>query len=58
LLGFGGADGDQPGRRDGFGGDGFLEIGLGQNRLLRVSYYSEAKAEWVRPNKGAGRDGK
>jgi hypothetical protein len=40
LLRFGCADGDQPGWRSGLGSDGFLEIGLGQNRLLKVSYYA------------------
>jgi hypothetical protein len=39
LFGFGCADGDQPGGRSGLGGGGFLEIGLGQNRLLKLSYY-------------------
>ena len=39
FLGFCGADGNQPGGRGGFGGGGFLEIGLGQNTLLKVSYY-------------------
>jgi hypothetical protein len=33
------ADGNQPGWRSGLGGSGFLEIGLGQNRLLPLSYY-------------------
>jgi hypothetical protein len=39
LFRLGGTDGDQPGWRGGLGGGGFLEIGLGQNRLLKVSYY-------------------
>jgi len=33
------ADGNQPGWRGGLGSGGFLEIGLGQNRLLSLSYY-------------------
>jgi hypothetical protein len=36
---FRGADGNQPGWRGGLGGSDFLEIGLGQNRLLPLSYY-------------------
>jgi hypothetical protein len=42
LFGFGCADGDQPGGRCGLGGGGFLEIGLGQSRLLKLSYYGAA----------------
>jgi hypothetical protein len=40
LFGFGCAGGNQPGWRGGFGNCGFLEIGLGQNRLLEISYYA------------------
>ena len=39
FLRFRSADGNQPGWRSGLGGSGFLEIGLGQNRLLPLSYY-------------------
>jgi hypothetical protein len=41
---FCGADGNQPGWRGGLGGSGFLEIGLGQNRLLPLSYYGEGSS--------------
>ena len=39
LLGFGCADGNQPGWYRGLGGGGWFEIGLGQIRLLDLSYY-------------------
>lgn len=39
FLGFGGADGDEPGGRFSFGPGIFLDVGLGQNTLLSVSYY-------------------
>jgi hypothetical protein len=41
---FGSADGSQPGWRSGLGGSGFLEIGLGQNRLLTLSYYGNSSS--------------
>ena len=52
LLRFGGADGDQPRWRSSLGIGGFFEIALGQNRLLKVSYY-RGKALGL---KGAGRN--
>ena len=39
LFGFGCAGSDQPGGRGGLSSGGFREIGLGQNRLLEISYY-------------------
>ena len=39
FLGLCGADGNQPGWRNGSGGGGSLQICLGQNTLLNVSYY-------------------
>jgi hypothetical protein len=42
FFGFCGADGNQPGWRGGLGGGGFSEIGLGQNRLLPLSYYGNS----------------
>ena len=44
FLGFGGADGYEPGRGSSCGGDGFVAICLGQNTLLSVSYYMERSA--------------
>lgn len=38
LLGFRGADGDEPGRGGGFEGGGFARVYLGQNTLLSVFY--------------------
>jgi hypothetical protein len=40
LFRFGCAGGNQPGWRGGLGIGRFLEIGLGQNRLLKISYYA------------------
>jgi hypothetical protein len=52
LFRFGGADGNQPGRRNGLGGGGFLAIGLGQSTLLTLSYYARTALTDIRRSGG------